>query len=132
MPIPPFRGSITALITPFKAGKLDERANQRHVEWQIDQGTHGLVPCGTTGESPTLSHDEHKRVVELCVEAAAGRVPVIAGTGSNSTHEAIELSVAAKRAALEGAVACFCSQIQRSRCEPSTGRGTEPTRSTSR
>src|SRR4029450_6358597 len=73
VPIPPFRGSITALITPFKDGKLDERAFQRHVEWQIDQGTHGLVPCGTTGESPTLSHDEHKRVVELCVEAAAGR-----------------------------------------------------------
>ena len=102
MPIPPFRGSITALITPFKDGKLDEHAFQRHVEWQIDQGTHGLVPCGTTGESPTLSHDEHKRVVELCVEAAAGRVPVIAGTGSNSTAEAIELTRHAKEAGADG------------------------------
>ncbi|MET0870684.1 MAG: dihydrodipicolinate synthase family protein, partial [Methyloceanibacter sp.] len=85
--MPTFKGSITALITPFKDGKVDERAFQRLVEWQIDQGTHGLVPCGTTGESPTLTHDEHRRVVELCVEAAAGRVPVIAGTGSNSTAE---------------------------------------------
>jgi 4-hydroxy-tetrahydrodipicolinate synthase len=102
VPIPPFRGSITALITPFKDGKLDDSAFQRHVDWQIDQGTHGLVPCGTTGESPTLSHDEHKRVVELCVEAAAGRVPVIAGTGSNSTAEAIELTRHAKEAGAAG------------------------------
>ena len=78
-----FKGSLVALITPFKDGKVDEDAFQRFVEWQIEQGTHGLVPCGTTGESPTLSHDEHKRVVELCIEAAAGRVPVIAGAGSN-------------------------------------------------
>jgi 4-hydroxy-tetrahydrodipicolinate synthase len=92
VPMPTFKGSITALITPFKDGKVDERAFQRLVEWQIDQGTHGLVPCGTTGESPTLTHDEHRRVVELCVEAAAGRVPVIAGTGSNSTAEAVELT----------------------------------------
>ncbi|HET9937049.1 MAG TPA: 4-hydroxy-tetrahydrodipicolinate synthase [Methyloceanibacter sp.] len=96
--MPTFKGSITALITPFKDGKVDERAFQRLVEWQIDQGTHGLVPCGTTGESPTLTHDEHRRVVELCVEAAAGRVPVIAGTGSNSTAEAVELTRHAKSA----------------------------------
>ena len=94
MPIPPFKGSITALITPFKDGKLDAPAFKKLVEWQIDQGTHGLVPCGTTGESPTLSHDEHKQVIELCIEAAAGRVPVIAGTGSNSTAEAIEREIA--------------------------------------
>jgi 4-hydroxy-tetrahydrodipicolinate synthase len=96
--MPTFKGSITALITPFKDGKVDERAFQRLVKWQIDQGTHGLVPCGTTGESPTLTHDEHRRVVELCVEAAAGRVPVIAGTGSNSTAEAVELTRHAKSA----------------------------------
>ena len=93
-----FRGSITALITPFKKGQIDERAFQDFVNWQIEQGTHGLVPCGTTGESPTLSHDEHKRVIELCVEVAKGRVPVIAGAGSNSTAEAIELTRHAKQA----------------------------------
>ena len=102
MPMPPFKGSITALITPFKDGKVDERAFQRLVEWQIDQGTHGLVPCGTTGESPTLTHDEHRRVVEMCIEASAGRVPVIAGTGSNSTAEAVELTRHAKRAGADG------------------------------
>ncbi|MGD9501757.1 MAG: 4-hydroxy-tetrahydrodipicolinate synthase [Methyloceanibacter sp.] len=100
--MPPFKGSITALITPFKDGTVDERAFQRLVEWQIDQGTHGLVPCGTTGESPTLTHDEHRRVVEMCVEAAAGRVPVIAGTGSNSTAEAVELTRHAKAAGADG------------------------------
>jgi 4-hydroxy-tetrahydrodipicolinate synthase len=100
--MPTFKGSITALITPFKDGKVDERAFQRLVEWQIDQGTHGLVPCGTTGESPTLTHDEHRRVVELCIEAAAGRVPVIAGTGSNSTTEAVELTRHAKSAGADG------------------------------
>jgi 4-hydroxy-tetrahydrodipicolinate synthase len=102
VPMPTFNGSITALITPFKDGKVDERAFQRLVEWQIDQGTHGLVPCGTTGESPTLTHDEHRRVVELCIEAAAGRVPVIAGTGSNSTTEAVELTRHAKSAGADG------------------------------
>lgn len=102
MPMPPFKGSITALITPFKNGKVDDRAFQKLVEWQIDQGTHGLVPCGTTGESPTLTHDEHRRVVELCVEAAAGRVPVIAGTGSNSTTEAVELTRHAMSAGADG------------------------------
>ena len=102
MPMPPFQGSITALITPFKDGKVDTRAFQKLVEWQMDQGTNGLVPCGTTGESPTLTHDEHKRVVELCIEAAAGRVPVIAGTGSNSTAEAVELTRHAKAAGADG------------------------------
>ncbi|MGV1014045.1 MAG: 4-hydroxy-tetrahydrodipicolinate synthase [Methyloceanibacter sp.] len=104
MPRPLFQGSITALITPFRNGKVDDKAFRKLVEWQIDQGTHGLVPCGTTGESPTLSHDEHKRVIELCIEGAAGRVPVIAGTGSNSTAEAIELTRHAKMAGADGAL----------------------------
>jgi len=86
------RGLYTALITPFKDGQVDEKAFADFCEWQIEQGVHGLVPSGTTGESPTLTHDEHKRVVEICVEAAAGRVPVMAGTGSNSTAEAIEFT----------------------------------------
>jgi 4-hydroxy-tetrahydrodipicolinate synthase len=93
---PTFSGSFTALITPFRAGKVDEESFRRVVEWQIAEGTHGLVPVGTTGESPTLSHEEHKRVVELCVEIAAGRVPVIAGAGSNSTEEAIDFTRHAK------------------------------------
>ena len=104
MPMPSFQGSITALITPFKGGKVDEAAFGKLVEWQIDQGTHGLVPCGTTGESPTLNHDEHRRVIALCIEAAAGRVPVIAGTGSNSTAEAVELTRHAKAAGADGAL----------------------------
>jgi len=102
--MPPFQGSITALITPFKDGSVDEHAFRKFVEWQIDQGTHGLVPCGTTGESPTLDHDEHRRVIELCIEAAGGRVPVIAGTGSNSTAEAVELTRHAKAAGADGAL----------------------------
>ena len=102
MPMPPFQGSITALITPFKNGKVNTKAFRKLVEWQIDQGTHGLVPCGTTGESPTLTHDEHREVVELCIEAASGRVPVIAGTGSNSTAEAVELTRHAKSAGADG------------------------------
>jgi 4-hydroxy-tetrahydrodipicolinate synthase len=89
-------GSITALITPFKDGKVDEAAFRKLVNWQIAEGTQGLVPCGTTGESPTLSHDEHDRVIEICVEEAKGRVPVIAGAGSNSTTEAIRLTKHAK------------------------------------
>jgi 4-hydroxy-tetrahydrodipicolinate synthase len=93
-----FSGSIVALLTPFKNGKVDEKAFQSFVDWQITQGTNGLVPVGTTGESPTLSHDEHMRVVELCIEAAAGRVPVMAGAGSNSTAEAIALTRLAKQA----------------------------------
>ncbi len=93
-----FRGSFTALLTPFKNGSLDEQAFRDLVEWQIAEGTNGLVPVGTTGESPTLSHDEHKQVVEWCVEVAKGRVPVVAGAGSNSTREAIELSRHAEKA----------------------------------
>ena len=84
-----FRGAITALITPFKNGVLDEAALQSLVDWQITEGIDGLVPVGTTGESPTLSHAEHERVVEVVVEAAAKRVPIVAGAGSNSTGEAI-------------------------------------------
>ena len=98
------KGSITALITPFKNGELDEAAFKRLVEWQISEGTHGLVPVGTTGESPTLSHKEHMRVVELCVETARGRVPVIAGAGSNSTKEAIELTRHAKEVGADAAL----------------------------
>jgi len=86
-----FSGSITALVTPFNQdGSLDEDSFVKHINWQIENGTNGLVPVGTTGESPTLSHDEHKRVVELCVEVVKKRVPVIAGAGSNNTEEAID------------------------------------------
>jgi 4-hydroxy-tetrahydrodipicolinate synthase len=99
-----FKGSLVALITPFRDGKVDEKAFQSFVDWQINQGTHGLVPVGTTGESPTLSHAEHKRVVELCVEVAKGRRPVIAGTGSNSTEEAIDLTRHAKKAGADAAL----------------------------
>jgi len=99
-----FKGSIVALITPFRDGALDEKALQDFVEWQIAEGTDGLVPVGTTGESPTLSHAEHERVVELTVEAAAGRVPVIAGTGSNCTDEAVSLTRHAKAAGADGAL----------------------------
>jgi 4-hydroxy-tetrahydrodipicolinate synthase len=98
------KGSITALITLFKNGKVDEAGFKRFVEWQIAEGTDGLVPCGTTGESPTLSHAEHMRVVELCVETARGRVPVIAGAGSNSTQEAIELTRHAKAVGADAAL----------------------------
>ena len=91
-----FRGSFTALITPFRSGQLDEAALKAVIEHQIANGTHGLVPAGTTGESPTMSHAEHRRVIEITVETAAGRVPVIAGTGSNNTTEAIELHTFAK------------------------------------
>src|SRR4051812_24801731 len=93
-----FRGSFTALVTPFKNGSVDEQMFRDLVEWQIAEGTNGLVPVGTTGESPTLSHDEHKEVVQWCVEQAKGRVPVVAGAGSNSTREAIELSRHAEEA----------------------------------
>ena len=85
-----FRGSLTALVTPFKNGALDEAGFRGLVNWQIQEGSHGLVPVGTTGESPTLNHDEHHRVVEWCVQEAKGRVPVIAGAGSNSTKEAVD------------------------------------------
>src|SRR3954463_10725294 len=93
-----FRGSYTALVTPFKNGGLDEAAFRNLVNWQITEGTHGLVPVGTTGESPTLSHDEHNRVVEWCIDEAKGRVPVVAGAGSNSTKEAIDLAQHAEKA----------------------------------
>jgi 4-hydroxy-tetrahydrodipicolinate synthase len=99
-----FKGSLVALITPFKNGKVDDKAFQAFVDWQIKQGTDGLVPVGTTGESPTLSHDEHKRVIALCVDAAKGRVPVIAGTGSNSTDEAVELTAYARKAGADAAL----------------------------
>lgn len=95
---PMFKGSIVALITPFKDGKVDEKAFADFVNWQIEQGTDGLVPVGTTGETPTLSHEEHRRVVEICVEVADKRVPVIAGCGSNSTAEAVGLFKFAKQA----------------------------------
>ncbi len=93
-----FKGSFTALITPFEGGEVDYDAFRRLADIQIEAGTHGLVPCGTTGESPTLSHDEHRRVVENCIAAAKGRVPVIAGAGSNSTTEAIDLARHAEKA----------------------------------
>ena len=93
-----FRGSFTALVTPFKGDALDQKAFRDLVEWQIGEGTNGLVPVGTTGESPTLSHDEHNQVIEWCIDQARGRVPVIAGAGSNSTREAIELSQHAEKA----------------------------------
>lgn len=99
-----FSGSITALITPFTNGKIDDSTFQRFVEWQIDQGSNGLVPCGSTGESATLSHDEHARVIRLCVEATAGRVPVIAGTGSNSTSEAVSLTQGARNSGADAAL----------------------------
>jgi 4-hydroxy-tetrahydrodipicolinate synthase len=93
-----FRGSFTALVTPFKNGSVDEGAFRNLVQWQIGEGTNGFVPVGTTGESPTLSHDEHKKVVEWCIDEAKQRVPVIAGAGSNSTREAIELAEHAEKA----------------------------------
>ena len=99
-----FNGSICALITPFRDGAVDEDRFASLVNWQIEQGTHGVVPCGTTGESPTLSHDEHRRVTEICIGVAKGRVPVIAGTGSNSTEEAISLTRHAKEAGADAAL----------------------------
>jgi 4-hydroxy-tetrahydrodipicolinate synthase len=101
---PMFQGSIVALVTPFRGGKVDEPTVKKLVEMHVAQGTDGIVPCGTTGESPTLSHDEHKRVVEIVVEAARGRLHVIAGTGSNATSEAIELTAHAKKAGATGAL----------------------------
>ncbi len=98
------RGLYTALITPFKDGKIDEQAFADFCNWQIEQGVHGLVPSGTTGETPTLTHDEHKRVVEVCIEAAHDRVPVMAGTGSNSTAEAIEFTQHAAQAGADSAL----------------------------
>ncbi len=97
-----FKGSITALVTPFAAGQFDEGAYRALVDWQIINGTHGLAPVGTTGESPTLSHAEHKQVVEVCVAEARGRVPVLAGAGSNNTQEAIDLARHAEKVGADG------------------------------
>ena len=99
-----FTGSLVAIVTPFRKGKVDERALTDLIEWQIAHGTNGLVPCGTTGESATLSHDEHNRVIELTVEVVRHRVPVVAGTGSNSTDEAIALTKHAKQAGADAAL----------------------------
>ncbi|MCX5864429.1 MAG: 4-hydroxy-tetrahydrodipicolinate synthase [Deltaproteobacteria bacterium] len=99
-----FRGAFVAIVTPFIDGKLDEQGLKDLIEFQIAGGTHGIVPCGTTGESATMSHAEHRRVVELTVKTVAGRVPVLAGTGSNSTSESIELTRAAKEAGADGAL----------------------------
>ena len=92
------KGWMTALVTPFKDGAIDEAALRNLIDWQIESGIQGLVPVGTTGESPTLSLEEHKRVVEIAIAEAGGRVPVIAGAGSNNTREAIELAVHAEKA----------------------------------
>ncbi len=102
-----FNGSLVALITPFRDHRLDESAFQEHVTWQVGQGTHGLVPCGTTGEAPALADDEQQRLIALCVEAAGGKVPVIAGTGTNSTEHTIELTRRAKAAGAD-AVLIVC------------------------
>lgn len=97
-----FKGSIVALITPFKNGKVDEKKIGELCEFHIKNKTSGIVPCGTTGESPTLTHEEHKRIIEVVVEAVNGRIPVIAGTGSNCTAEALELTKHAKKAGADG------------------------------
>ncbi|KUG28956.1 dihydrodipicolinate synthase [hydrocarbon metagenome] len=99
-----FRGAFTALVTPFSGGEVDEDRYRALIEWQIEQGIHGLVPCGTTGESATLSHAEHKRVIRICVEQVKGRVPVLAGAGSNNTREAVDLTREAKEAGADGAL----------------------------
>src|ERR1700722_19172384 len=102
-----FTGSYTALLTPFRQGAVDERAFQDLVAWQIAEGTDGLVPCGTTGESPTLSHAEHKRVIELTIEVAKGKAVVMAGAGSNSTAEAVDFTRHAQQAGAD-AVLIVC------------------------
>ncbi len=99
-----FKGSLTALVTPFRNGAVDEAAFQKFVDWQIKEGIDGVVPVGTTGECPTVSHEEHHRIVELAIEVAKGRVPVIAGTGSNSTQEAIDLTRHAEKAGADAAL----------------------------
>ncbi len=99
-----FRGSIPALITPMRNGSIDEAAFRKLIEWHVSEGSHGVVPVGTTGESPTLAHDEHKRVIEIAVETVAGRIPVIAGTGSNSTAEAIDFTKHAEQAGADAAL----------------------------
>ncbi|MGC6511625.1 MAG: 4-hydroxy-tetrahydrodipicolinate synthase [Parvibaculales bacterium] len=99
-----FKGSIVALVTPFADGAVDEAALARLVEWHVDQGTHGVVPCGTTGESPTLSHAEHRRVIEIVIEAADGKIPVMAGAGSNATQEALDFVAHAGQAGADAAL----------------------------
>ncbi len=99
-----FKGSIVALITPFREGSFDEHAYRALIDWHLEEGTDGFVPCGTTGESPTLTHDEHRLAVETCVAAVAGRAPVIAGTGSNATAEAIALTRHAEKAGADAAL----------------------------
>ena len=99
-----FSGALTALVTPFKNEALDEEAYRNFIEFQITEGIHGLVPCGTTGESATLSHEEHERVIEICIDQAKGRVPVLAGAGSNNTAEAIRLTRFARKAGADGAL----------------------------
>ncbi|MCL5776557.1 4-hydroxy-tetrahydrodipicolinate synthase [Limibaculum sp. FT325] len=99
-----FKGSMPALVTPMSDGRVDEKALEALVEWQIAEGSHGLVPVGTTGESPTLSHDEHERVIEIVVKTAAGRVPVVAGAGSNNTAEAVSLIRFAEKVGADGAL----------------------------
>jgi 4-hydroxy-tetrahydrodipicolinate synthase len=99
-----FRGSFVAMVTPFRDGRIDDQRVRELVDFHVVNGTDGLVPCGTTGESPTLSHDEHRKLIDLVIEAAAGRIPVVAGTGSNSTAEAIDLTRHAARAGAQGAL----------------------------
>lgn len=99
-----FSGALTALVTPFKDEALDEEAYRNFIEFQITEGIHGLVPCGTTGESATLSHEEHERVIEICIDQARGRVPVLAGAGSNNTAEAVRLTRFAQKAGANGAL----------------------------
>ncbi len=99
-----FKGAFVAIVTPFKNGKIDEEKLRELIEFQIENGTHGIVPCGTTGESATLSYEEHKKVVQITVEQVKGRVPVIAGSGSNSTREALELTAFAKEAGADAAL----------------------------
>ncbi len=99
-----FAGAFTALVTPFSKGAVDEERYRAFIEWQIEEGIDGLVPCGTTGESATLSHEEHEKVIEICIDQAKGRVPVLAGAGSNNTDEAIRLTRFAKKAGASGAL----------------------------
>ena len=99
-----FKGSNVAIVTPFKNNKLDEEAYLKLINFHLDNGTNGLVPAGTTGESPTLSHDEHEKVIEICIREAKGKIPIIAGTGSNSTEEAVSLTKHAEKAGADGAL----------------------------
>ena len=99
-----FKGSNVAIVTPFKNNKLDEEAYLKLINFHLDNGTNGLVPAGTTGESPTLTHEEHEKVIEICIKEAKGKIPIIAGTGSNSTDEAVSLTKHAENAGADGAL----------------------------